>query len=229
MLTDTEARIIPLRRNRDAEQARTLRGQVPLAGRRALTARLRQPGSVVVRETSCGKQGCRCQADPPRRKGLLPVEPSSEGQDRERRLTENEAELYDRGSTTGDASRRSSLRWRRSQPQLARYFSVKRHIRRSTPRSGDQEKWGAKSSSRSAERRLDSSRVLLFVRSSHGVRRARAMTAMSVPTPSIARSAQDSAAISATSPPREPPAKRKVRTTSRSSSHGLRTGTWALR
>jgi hypothetical protein len=26
-------------------------------------------GSLVVRETSCGKPGCKCQADPPRRHG----------------------------------------------------------------------------------------------------------------------------------------------------------------
>src|SRR5664280_148441 len=27
------------------------------------------PGSLVSRETSCGKPGCRCQGDPPRRHG----------------------------------------------------------------------------------------------------------------------------------------------------------------
>ena len=27
------------------------------------------PGSVVSRYTSCGKPGCRCQADPPQRHG----------------------------------------------------------------------------------------------------------------------------------------------------------------
>jgi hypothetical protein len=27
------------------------------------------PGSLVARETSCGRPGCRCQADPPRRHG----------------------------------------------------------------------------------------------------------------------------------------------------------------
>ncbi len=41
---------------------------------RALAAELTQigfisPGSLVLRETSCGKAGCRCQGDPPRRHG----------------------------------------------------------------------------------------------------------------------------------------------------------------
>ena len=41
---------------------------------RALAAQLSDvgfisPGSLVTRTTSCGKPGCRCQADPPRRHG----------------------------------------------------------------------------------------------------------------------------------------------------------------
>ena len=41
---------------------------------RALTARLAEigfisAGSLVERTTSCGKPGCRCQADPPQRHG----------------------------------------------------------------------------------------------------------------------------------------------------------------
>ena len=41
---------------------------------RALAAKLAEvgfisPGSLVVRETSCGKPGCRCQANPPQRHG----------------------------------------------------------------------------------------------------------------------------------------------------------------
>ena len=67
---------------------------------RALTAKLTNvgfisPGSLVVRETSCGKQGCRCQADPPRRHG--PYHQWSRavaGQTQSRRLTEPEADLY---------------------------------------------------------------------------------------------------------------------------------------
>ena len=66
----------------------------------ALTAKLTDigfisPGSLVVRETSCGKQGCRCQADPPRRHG--PYHQWSRavaGKTVSRRLTEPEADLY---------------------------------------------------------------------------------------------------------------------------------------
>jgi len=137
----------------------TLRGQVPACWPQsshgsASSAR----AASSLRETSCGKQGCRCQADPPRRTGPTTSEPSSEGQDRERRLTENEPSSTDRGSTTGDASRRSSLRWRRSQPQLARYSPSGGHVRAIprreavTRRSG-----GANRQRRSAERRLKAS------------------------------------------------------------------------
>ena len=66
----------------------------------ALTAKLTDvgfisPGSLVTRETSCGKQGCRCQADPPRRHG--PYHQWSRavaGKTVSRRLTEPEADLY---------------------------------------------------------------------------------------------------------------------------------------
>ena len=66
----------------------------------ALTAKLTDigfisPGSLVVRETSCGKQGCRCQADPPRRHG--PYHQWSRavaGKTVSRRLTEPQADLY---------------------------------------------------------------------------------------------------------------------------------------
>lgn len=53
------------------------------------------PGSLVVRETSCGKPGCHCQADPPRRHG--PYHQWSRavaGKTISRRLTEAQAELY---------------------------------------------------------------------------------------------------------------------------------------
>ncbi len=67
---------------------------------RTLTAKLTDigfisPGSLIVRETSCGKQGCRCQADPPRRHG--PYHQWSRavaGKTLSRRLTEPEADLY---------------------------------------------------------------------------------------------------------------------------------------
>lgn len=67
---------------------------------RALTAELASlgfisQGSVVVRYTTCGKAGCRCQADPPRRHG--PYHQWSRavaGKTVSRRLSEREAELY---------------------------------------------------------------------------------------------------------------------------------------
>ena len=53
------------------------------------------PGSLVVRETSCGKPGCRCQDDPPRRHGpYFQWSRTREGRTESRRLDEREAELY---------------------------------------------------------------------------------------------------------------------------------------
>ena len=67
---------------------------------RSLTAELADIGfislgSVVVRETSCGKPGCRCVGDPPRRHG--PYSQWSRavaGKTVSRRLDEREAGLY---------------------------------------------------------------------------------------------------------------------------------------
>jgi hypothetical protein len=67
---------------------------------RALAAQLAQigfisPGSLVTRTTSCGKRGCRCQADPPHRHG--PYHQWSRavaGKTISRRLTDSEADLY---------------------------------------------------------------------------------------------------------------------------------------
>jgi hypothetical protein len=53
------------------------------------------PGSLVVRQTSCGKPGCRCRADPPRRHG--PYHQWSRAvaaKTVSRRLDEREAALY---------------------------------------------------------------------------------------------------------------------------------------
>jgi len=53
------------------------------------------PGSVVVRHTSCGKPGCRCQAEPPQRHG--PYHQWSRalaGKTVSRRLNQHQAELY---------------------------------------------------------------------------------------------------------------------------------------
>ena len=67
---------------------------------RSLTAELAElgfisPGSVVLRETTCGKPGCRCQADPPRRHGpYYQWSRAIAGKTVSRRLTQAEAELY---------------------------------------------------------------------------------------------------------------------------------------
>ncbi|MCJ7756277.1 MAG: hypothetical protein MUP13_17080 [Thermoanaerobaculales bacterium] len=52
-------------------------------------------GSVVSRYTSCGKQGCRCQGDPPQRHGpYYQWSRAVAGKTVSRRLTHAEAELY---------------------------------------------------------------------------------------------------------------------------------------
>jgi len=52
-------------------------------------------GSVVVRYTSCGKAGCRCQGDPPRRHGpYYQWSRAVAGKTVSRRMSEGEAELY---------------------------------------------------------------------------------------------------------------------------------------
>ena len=53
------------------------------------------PGSLVVRHTSCGKPGCRCGADPPRRHGpYYQWSRAVAGKTISRRLNEREADLY---------------------------------------------------------------------------------------------------------------------------------------
>lgn len=67
---------------------------------RALAAELAEigfiiPGSLVTRTTSCGKPGCRCQADPPQRHGpYLQWSRAVAGKTISRRLSEPEADLY---------------------------------------------------------------------------------------------------------------------------------------
>lgn len=52
-------------------------------------------GSVVSRYTSCGKPGCRCQADPPQRHGpYYQWSRAAAGKTLSRRLNETEAEHY---------------------------------------------------------------------------------------------------------------------------------------
>ncbi len=69
---------------------------------RALAAELSKvgfisPGSLVARETSCGKSGCRCQGDPPRRHGpYYQWSRAAAGKTVSRRLKEPQAELYRR-------------------------------------------------------------------------------------------------------------------------------------
>lgn len=53
------------------------------------------PGSVVVRYTSCGKPGCRCQGDPPQRHGpYYQWSRAVAGKTVSRRLNEPQADLY---------------------------------------------------------------------------------------------------------------------------------------
>ena len=67
---------------------------------RALAAELAtigfiSPGSVVLRYTSCGKPGCRCQGDPPQRhRPYYQWSRAVAGKTVSRRLSEGEAELY---------------------------------------------------------------------------------------------------------------------------------------
>ncbi len=53
------------------------------------------PGSVVLRETSCNKPGCKCTADPPRRHGpYYQWTKKVRGKTVSRQLTPAEAELF---------------------------------------------------------------------------------------------------------------------------------------
>ncbi len=67
---------------------------------RALAAELAEiglisPGSVVVRTTTCGKPGCRCQGDPPQRHGpYYQYSRAVAGKTLSRRLDAHQAELY---------------------------------------------------------------------------------------------------------------------------------------
>ena len=52
-------------------------------------------GSVVLRYTSCGNPGCRCQGDPPQRHGpYYQWSRAVAGKTVSRRLNQSEAELY---------------------------------------------------------------------------------------------------------------------------------------
>jgi hypothetical protein len=83
---------VPSRRERYERTYRALADQ--LAAELA-TVGFISPGSVVSRYTSCGKPGCRCQADPPQRHGpYYQWSRAVAGKTVSRRLTEADAELY---------------------------------------------------------------------------------------------------------------------------------------
>lgn len=68
---------------------------------RSLTAELSHlgfisPGSLVLRETSCGKPGCKCQGNPPRLHGpYYQWSRAVDGKTVSRRLSRAEADLYE--------------------------------------------------------------------------------------------------------------------------------------
>ena len=67
---------------------------------RSLTAELSElgyvvPGSLVARQTSCGKPGCRCMANPPQRHGpYFQWSRTVDAKTVSRRLDTDEAKLY---------------------------------------------------------------------------------------------------------------------------------------
>jgi hypothetical protein len=81
--------------NRLGRLERTYRALADQLAAELATVGFISPGSVVSRYTSCGKPGCRCQADPPQRHG--PYHQWSRalaGKTVSRRLTEDQAQLY---------------------------------------------------------------------------------------------------------------------------------------
>jgi hypothetical protein len=79
---------VPTRLERYEASYRTLAAELADIG-------LISPGSLVVRTTSCGKPGCRCQADPPQRHGpYYQWSRAVAGKTISRRLDARQAELY---------------------------------------------------------------------------------------------------------------------------------------
>ena len=79
---------MPTRLERYEASYRTLAAELTDIG-------LISPGSLVVRTTSCGKPGCRCQADPPQRHGpYYQWSRAVAGKTISRRLDARQAELY---------------------------------------------------------------------------------------------------------------------------------------
>ena len=74
---------------------RTYRALAEELAAEAATVGFISPGSVVSRYTSCGKPGCRCQADPPQRHGpYYQWSRAVAGKTVSRRLNEDQAEIY---------------------------------------------------------------------------------------------------------------------------------------
>jgi hypothetical protein len=85
-------RVVPSRLQR---YERTYRALADELAAELATVGFISPGSVVSRYTSCGKPGCRCQADPPQRHGpYYQWSRAIAGKTVSRRLNETEAELY---------------------------------------------------------------------------------------------------------------------------------------
>lgn len=79
---------MPSRLERYEEKYRALAEELGILG-------FISPGSLVSRTTSCGKPGCRCQADPPERHGpYYQWSRAVGGKTVSRRLSEEEAALY---------------------------------------------------------------------------------------------------------------------------------------
>jgi len=91
-VTTTNRGVVPSRLKRHQQRYRKLTAE--LAAELA-TLGFISPGSLVVRHTSCGKPGCRCQADPPQRHGpYYQWSRAVAGKTVSRRLNPPQAELY---------------------------------------------------------------------------------------------------------------------------------------
>lgn len=87
-MTNRQGRVVASRLERYEQRYHALAAELSEIG-------FISPGSLVVRETSCGKPGCRCQADPPRRHGpYYQWSRAVAGKTISRRLSKGEAELY---------------------------------------------------------------------------------------------------------------------------------------
>jgi hypothetical protein len=85
---DDEGLTMTSRLERYEDQYRALLGELASLG-------FVSPGSVVLRETSCSKPGCKCMADPPHRHGpYYQWTKKVNAKTVSRQLTPAEAELY---------------------------------------------------------------------------------------------------------------------------------------